>query len=48
MREGRIVEMGTRDEVIRSPKQAYTKELLDAVPEADPHRKRIVAPAVQA
>ncbi len=48
MREGRIVEMGTRDEVIRSPKQAYTKELLDAVPEADPHRKRIVAPAVKA
>ena len=48
MREGRIVEMGTRDEVIRSPKQAYTKELLDAVPEADPHRKRIVAPAAKA
>jgi len=44
MREGKIVEMGTRDEVIRSPKQAYTKELLDAVPEADPHRKRIAAP----
>ncbi len=48
MREGRIVEMGTRDEVIRSPKQAYTKELLDAVPEADPHRKRIAAPAAKA
>ncbi len=48
MREGRIVEMGTRDEVIRSPKQAYTKELLEAVPEADPHRKRIVAPAAKA
>ncbi|MBM4109798.1 MAG: ABC transporter ATP-binding protein [Phycisphaerae bacterium] len=47
MREGRIVEMGTRDEVIRSPKQAYTKELLDAVPEADPHRKRIAAPAAK-
>ncbi len=43
MRDGKIVEMGTRDEVIRSPKQAYTKELLDAVPEADPHRKRIGA-----
>jgi ABC-type oligopeptide transport system ATPase subunit len=41
MREGKIVEMGTRDEVIRSPKENYTKELLDAVPEADPHRKRI-------
>ena len=44
MREGKIVEMGTRDEVIRSPKQEYTKELLEAVPEADPHRKRIAAP----
>jgi ABC-type oligopeptide transport system ATPase subunit len=44
MREGKIVEMGTRDEVIRSPKENYTKELLDAVPEADPHRKRIAAP----
>jgi ABC-type oligopeptide transport system ATPase subunit len=44
MREGKIVEMGTRDEVIRSPKQDYTKELLEAVPEADPHRKRIAAP----
>lgn len=48
MREGRIVEMGTRDEVIRSPKQAYTKELLDAVPEADPHRKRIASPVAKA
>jgi ABC-type oligopeptide transport system ATPase subunit len=44
MREGKIVEMGTRDEVIRSPRENYTKELLDAVPEADPHRKRIAAP----
>jgi ABC-type oligopeptide transport system ATPase subunit len=44
MREGKIVEMGLRDEVIRSPKQDYTKELLEAVPEADPHRKRIAAP----
>jgi len=47
MREGQIVEMGTRDEVIRSPKQTYTKELLDAVPEADPHRKRIAAPVAK-
>lgn len=44
MREGKIVEMGTREEVIRTPKQGYTKELLEAVPEADPHRKRITAP----
>jgi ABC-type oligopeptide transport system ATPase subunit len=48
MRDGRIEEMGTRDEVIRSPKQAYTKQLLEAVPEADPHRKRVAVPAAKA
>ena len=32
MKNGRIIESGTADEVIFSPKQAYTKELLNAVP----------------
>ncbi|MBV8029879.1 MAG: dipeptide ABC transporter ATP-binding protein [Betaproteobacteria bacterium] len=32
MREGRIVERGSTDEVLRSPKHAYTKTLLAAVP----------------
>ena len=33
MREGRIVERGTADEVLRSPRHPYTRELLAAVPE---------------
>jgi len=32
MYQGKIVEHGTVDEVLRSPKRAYTKELLAAVP----------------
>jgi oligopeptide transport system ATP-binding protein len=40
MNNGRIVESGTRDEVIRTPKDAYTRRLLAAVPEADPRRPR--------
>jgi peptide/nickel transport system ATP-binding protein len=32
MLQGRIVERGTVDEVLRSPQHAYTKELLAAVP----------------
>jgi peptide/nickel transport system ATP-binding protein len=32
MREGRVVEQGTRDEVLCAPAQEYTRELLAAVP----------------
>ena len=32
MKNGKIIESGTSDEVIFSPKQAYTKELLNAIP----------------
>ena len=31
MHHGKIVEMGTTDEVIQHPKQAYTKKLIDSV-----------------
>jgi peptide/nickel transport system ATP-binding protein len=32
MKQGRIVEQGSVDEVYRSPKQSYTKDLLKAIP----------------
>jgi peptide/nickel transport system ATP-binding protein len=32
MREGRVVEQGTRDEVLCAPAQEYTRALLAAVP----------------
>jgi oligopeptide transport system ATP-binding protein len=44
MWNGKIVEEGSRDEVIGSPKHPYTQALLSAVPEPDPVRvkKRII------
>ena len=36
MKDGKIVEEGTRDEVIGNPRHPYTKRLLLAVPECDP------------
>jgi ABC-type oligopeptide transport system ATPase subunit len=40
MWNGKIVEHGTRDEVIYAPRHLYTQALLSAVPEPDPHRRR--------
>ncbi|HEY8295436.1 MAG TPA: ABC transporter ATP-binding protein [Micrococcaceae bacterium] len=40
MQRGRIVEQGTRDEILRSPKEAYTQRLLAAVPLPDPEKQR--------
>ncbi len=40
MFNGKIVEEGTRDEIINAPKHQYTQALLSAVPEADPRRKK--------
>jgi len=37
---GRIVEIGTKDEVFRHPHHPYTKALLNAVPVPDPARRR--------
>ena len=35
---GRIVEIGPTEEIFRDPKHPYTKALLKAIPEPDPHR----------
>jgi peptide/nickel transport system ATP-binding protein len=43
MHNGKIVELGTRDQVITSPQHDYTKLLVAAVPVPDPteqHRRR--------
>ena len=40
MLNGKIVEVGTRDQVINNPQHEYTKSLLSAVPEPDPRRER--------
>jgi oligopeptide/dipeptide ABC transporter ATP-binding protein len=37
---GRIVELGTRDDIFQNPVHPYTKALLSAVPVADPDAKR--------
>lgn len=39
MRQGRIVEIGPRRAVIEAPQHPYTRQLLDAVPVADPKRR---------
>ena len=33
MKNGKIVDAGSKDEVIKNPKSEYTKKLLDSVPE---------------
>ncbi|OJH43284.1 ABC transporter ATP-binding protein [Paracoccus sp. SM22M-07] len=38
---GRIVEMGTRAQVFENPQHSYTRQLMSAVPVADPRQKKI-------
>ncbi|MEQ9095770.1 MAG: ATP-binding cassette domain-containing protein [Phycisphaerales bacterium] len=38
MYKGRIVETGSRDEILKNPQHKYTQSLLSAVPEPDPRR----------
>ncbi|MFJ2994215.1 dipeptide ABC transporter ATP-binding protein [Pandoraea sp. NPDC087047] len=40
MYQGRIVEIGTRRQVFETPRHAYTRKLLDAVPHADPGARK--------
>lgn len=40
MQRGRIVEQGTRDQILRNPQELYTQRLLAAVPLPDPGKQR--------
>jgi peptide/nickel transport system ATP-binding protein len=40
MQHGRLVEVGDRDQVLRNPRDAYTKRLLSAVPVPDPAEQK--------
>ncbi len=40
MHRGSLVEVGTRDEILRYPKEPYTQRLLAAVPLPDPQQQR--------
>jgi peptide/nickel transport system ATP-binding protein len=47
MQHGRIVEVGTRDEVLNAPRHPYTQRLIAAVPHfASLRRREITAPAL--
>ena len=41
MQNGRLVEVGTRDQILKNPQQEYTKRLIGAVPVPDPAEQRI-------
>jgi len=36
LREGHLVEMGSRDQILRAPQEAYTQRLIAAIPVPDP------------
>jgi len=40
LQEGRLVEVGSRDQVLKSPREEYTKRLISAVPVPDPVEQR--------
>jgi peptide/nickel transport system ATP-binding protein len=40
MRSGRLIELGSREQVLRSPRERYTKDLIAAVPLPDPVAQR--------
>ena len=40
LRAGRVVEQGPREEVLRSPREDYTRRLLAAIPVPDPAEQR--------
>ncbi|MGQ0629080.1 MAG: ABC transporter ATP-binding protein [Phycisphaerales bacterium] len=47
MHRGVIVEQGTREEVLETPRHPYTRALLSAVPHPDPRRVKVRIPFVE-
>ena len=41
MQNGRLVEVGSRDQILKSPREEYTKRLISAVPVPDPAEQRL-------
>jgi peptide/nickel transport system ATP-binding protein len=41
MQDGRLVEVGTRDQILKNPHEEYTKRLIGAVPVPNPEEQRI-------
>ena len=42
MHRGRVVEMGTSEQICTAPEEPYTKSLISAVPNPDPRNKRMM------
>jgi peptide/nickel transport system ATP-binding protein len=42
MHRGKLVEMGTAEQICTAPREAYTKSLISAVPNPDPRNKRML------
>lgn len=40
LQNGELVEIGERDQILKNPKEEYTKRLISAVPVPDPHEQR--------
>jgi len=40
MQNGRLVEVGDRDQILKNPRDEYTKRLISAVPVPDPDEQR--------
>ena len=42
MHRGKLVELGTAEQICTAPQEAYTKSLISAVPNPDPRNKRML------
>jgi len=40
MQQGRLAEVGSRDQILKDPREEYTKRLISAVPVPDPAAQR--------